>query len=94
VFVYHGGADGVGTRDATTLTVAKANAYLGYSVAAAGDVNSDGYDDIIAGAPTFDYNGATEGIAILYYGSLTGIDTDNKLVFFNLHLPTAISAAR
>ncbi len=43
------------------------NNYFGYSVASAGDVNGDGYDDIIAGA--YGYNSNT-GRAYLYYGGL------------------------
>ncbi len=79
VFVYHGGADGTGTKDATTLTVNKSSAQFGLSVAGAGDVDGDGYDDMIVGAPYYDNGGGNEGIAMLYYGSLTGI-TANKLM--------------
>lgn len=45
---------------------------LGYSVAGAGDVNGDGYDDVIAGAP--DDRGGT-GSVVLYYGAAGGPTT-------------------
>lgn len=41
--------------------------YLGTSVSAAGDVNNDGYDDIIVGGPGSTYN--TYGVAYLYFGN-------------------------
>jgi hypothetical protein len=39
-------------------------AQLGYSVASAGDVNGDGYEDVIVGAP----NPGGSGMAMVFYG--------------------------
>jgi len=80
VFVYNGSVDGIGTKDAVTLTGSAGGSLMGASVASAGDVNSDGFDDVIVGAPDYDYNGTFGGIAVLYYGSINGIDPGNKLV--------------
>lgn len=41
---------------------------LGESIARAGDVNNDGYADIIAGAPLHDHNGANSGMARVWSG--------------------------
>ena len=41
---------------------------LGYSVAGAGDVNGDGFDDIAAGAPNQDAGGSNAGAVYLYFG--------------------------
>ena len=46
---------------------------LGYSVASAGDVNGDGYDDILVGAPKFDNGHSDEGVAYLFLGSSAGL---------------------
>jgi len=46
------------------------NDQYGYSVSSAGDVNGDGYDDIIIGAPYNDAAGANAGRAYIYYGGL------------------------
>jgi hypothetical protein len=47
--------------------------YFGISVCCAGDVNQDGYDDVVVGAYRYDYYGAADtleniGRAYLYYG--------------------------
>ena len=47
--------------------------YSGYSVAAAGDVDGDGYDDIIVGARNNDDAGSSAGAAYLLYGPVTGL---------------------
>ncbi len=41
---------------------------LGFSVDGAGDVNNDGYDDIVAGAPFDDVNGTGSGSVWVYSG--------------------------
>ena len=41
-------------------------AYLGDTVAMAGDVNGDGYSDVIVGAPGYDVGVGGEGRAWLY----------------------------
>ena len=65
VFVYLGGAQ----IDTIPYMVLKGQGWyydFGRSVAFAGDVNNDGYDDIIIGAPNDDIDG--HGRAYIYYG--------------------------
>ncbi|MCK4523384.1 FG-GAP repeat protein, partial [candidate division WOR-3 bacterium] len=50
----------------------QAYAYYGYSVSSAGDVNGDGYSDIIVGAYGYDNGEIDEGMVFVYYGSSTG----------------------
>jgi len=84
-FVYHGSASGLPYTDCAALgdSVAhpceaawmaesdSANAYFGSSVASAGDVNGDGYGDVIIGA-FYQTNGQTnEGKAYVFHGALT-----------------------
>jgi hypothetical protein len=49
-FVYHGSATGVAMAAAWTAEGDQTNANFGYSVAAAGDLNGDGFSDVIVGA--------------------------------------------
>jgi hypothetical protein len=74
-FVYHGSASGISTTASTTLESNQANAHLGWSVSGAGDVNGDGYSDVIVGANTYDNGQTDEGAAFVYHGSASGIST-------------------
>jgi len=51
----------------------QAGANLGTAASSAGDVNGDGFDDLLVGAPLYDNDQANEGIALLYYGSASGL---------------------
>lgn len=78
VFVYYGSATGIGTVADVQLEVDQANASFGNSVSTAGDINGDGYGDLIVGAPNWETDGATlsaEGGIFIYYGSASGIAT-------------------
>jgi hypothetical protein len=79
-FVYHGSATGLpggpnaGPGDADwTAESDQASAQLGFSVATAGDVNGDGFSDIIVGAWLYDNGQGDEGRAFVYHGSATGL---------------------
>ncbi len=48
--------------------------YLGFTVSTAGDVNGDGFDDLIAGAPGMDPNGNSSGSSYVVFGKSSGFD--------------------
>jgi hypothetical protein len=50
----------------------QAHGRFGFSVASAGDVNGDGYADLIVGASSQDNPETDEGQAYVYFGSATG----------------------
>jgi hypothetical protein len=51
----------------------QAGAWFGALVAAGGDVNGDGHDDLIVGSPTCDSGESNEGGALLFFGTRTGL---------------------
>ncbi len=51
----------------------------GYSVSSAGDVNGDGIDDLIIGAPQADLNGDLSGSVYVVFGSASGFSADFDL---------------
>lgn len=72
-FVYLGSASGLSATSSWTAESDQSLAHFGYSVAPAGDVNGDGYDDVIIGAWGYDNGEDDEGRAYLYLGSSTGL---------------------
>ena len=72
-FVYHGSAGGLSGSAAWTAESDQAGAWFGSSVATAGDVNGDGYADVIVGAPYYDNGQTDEGRAFVYHGSAGGL---------------------
>ena len=49
------------------------NSFFGYSVSGAGDVNNDGFDDVIVGSYRYDNGESDEGVAFIFHGSKLGI---------------------
>jgi len=79
-FLYLGSASGIVGAPSTphaTLEPDQASSIWGNSVASAGDVNGDGYDDVIVGAPNYDAGHDNEGAAFVFLGSASGIASGN-----------------
>lgn len=74
VFIYHGSVDGIVITPATTIESNVIGAHFGTMVACAGDINGDGYDDVIVGSEDFDAPELQEGRVTVYLGGPSGID--------------------
>jgi len=67
-YVYLGGPSGLNTSAAWTFLGGQNQANMGWSCDGAGDVNGDGYDDIITGAFKYSNPDANEGSAFVFHG--------------------------
>ena len=75
-YVFYGSAGMNNTAD-LTITGESANMYFGWSVSTAGDVNGDGYDDIIVPSPTYN---SSMGKAGIYFGGATMNNTADVIL--------------
>ena len=90
-YVIHGGANAPGTDGVLDLSrlAMDGNGFIlagsarndrsGFSVSSAGDVNGDGYDDLIIGANGADPNGGSSGETYIVYGGASAPGTEGEL---------------
>jgi hypothetical protein len=96
VLIYLGGPGGTSTTPATTLATGISGDGFAFSAAGAGDINGDGYGDVVVGAPQTlpdDDAGSPVGAAYVFLGGVTsdagvgltttGIPLAGKAVFGN-----------
>jgi len=85
-FLFNGPLSGARTAASADaiITGSFSNESFGASVALAGDLNGDGINDLIIGAPRFPLNGADTGRAYVFFGPVTGsmIATDADAIIF------------
>ncbi len=96
VFIFPGMATGI-SSSLWPLEYNQAGAQIGTSVSSAGDVNGDGFDDVIVGAPGYDHDQAKEGAAFVYPGTFLGLspvpfwswESDQENAYFGASVSTA-----
>ncbi len=76
-FVFLGGPGGVMSGDsstaAATLEGDQQESLFGWTVAGAGDVNADGFDDVVVGAPGYDVTAGEQGKSFVFLGGPGGV---------------------
>jgi hypothetical protein len=96
-FVYYGSELGLSVTADWIGENAQAESCFGNSVGTAGDVNGDGYSDVIVGAPWYDNGQSDEGAAFVYFGSDSGLSAtpnwsaegDQVEAYFGISVGTA-----
>jgi hypothetical protein len=73
VYVHHGAPGGPNAAPNWSRLGGQTGAELGAAVSLAGDVNGDGYTDLVTGAPLMDVSGPDQGVVSIYYGSASGL---------------------
>jgi len=79
--VYLGGAQGLPSTPAVVLSAPNGGGF-GTAVASAGDINGDGYADIVIGAPYVSQGPVAieyKGRAYVYFGGPNGVQTANSI---------------
>lgn len=77
VYLYYGTATGTDWNSPTTLSPQDTGWVdnYGQSVTSAGDLNGDGFDDVLVGAPGINTD---KGRLFVYYGAATGVSVDTE----------------
>jgi hypothetical protein len=73
IYIYRGSATGLSSAPSTRIQ-APASGYFGGAVASAGDVDGNGYADVIVGAPL-------SNAAYVYLGSAAGLSSTNVVTY-------------
>lgn len=76
VFVFYGGSEGLADEPDWSYQSNQVNAQFGYSLAAPGDINCDGYDDLLVGARWYSNPQDHEGAVFVFYGGPLGLGPD------------------
>jgi hypothetical protein len=96
-FVYYGGPSLDATPDVTLIGESTGSlTAFGASVALAGDVNEDGFDDVIVGAPQSQSSGNRPGRAYVFFGGAVPDAVPDRVfngVGFNDQLGSAVGSA-
>ena len=87
IFVYLGSGTGLSPTPVITAGGGVAGAILGTGASTAGDVNGDGFSDVVAGAPNWINTQSNEGAAFVYYGAGGGTRTRPRMLRSNLTTP-------
>ena len=80
VYVYYNFEDGLNTTPDWIYTGEQTNEEIGggYSVAGAGDINHDGYDDLLIGGSNYTGDQFEEGRVMAFYGGPSGLGISER----------------
>ena len=92
-----GTENGLAENPAWTYTCAQIESRCAAAVNSAGDINNDGFGDVIIGAPNYDNAASDEGAALVFLGSADGLPVEPDWVFestsADAHFGEAVASA-
>lgn len=96
-FLYLGSTNAISQVPAWRVEGGRPRTYLGASVSGAGDLNGDGFGDVLIGVPYASHEAKEEGVVAVFYGSKTGLGSEPAWTFdgdrTNGHLGELVSGA-
>jgi hypothetical protein len=96
-WVHHGSPSGLSSVAATTLVGPQSGDFFGYHVAGAGDLDGDGFSDVVVGAFLYNNGQSSEGAAFVYMGSASGVETSPSAILeadqSNVYLGDCVASA-
>lgn len=78
VVVYYGSPDGLGDHPDWAIHGSGPGERLGLGLAGVGDLNGDGFDDVLVGVPGHGENGTERGQVRAYFGSPSGLEPEAR----------------
>ena len=84
VFIFYGSSAGLNSTAGDDMTGNKAETWFGYAAGTAGDVNQDGFADVIVGAPEYKIETDRRGRVFAYLGSGSSGSNEGQ---FQVYLP-------
>lgn len=93
VFVYQGSPTGLATAPAVILKAEQVGDDFGVAAGPAGDIDDEGYDDVIVGAPGYSNGQTAEGKVYLFAGSATGLSDAPAWTQVGEEIGAAVGAA-
>ncbi len=96
-FLYLGSTNTIAQVSAWRVEGGWPRTYLGASVSSAGDLNGDGFGDVLIGVPYASHEAKEEGVVAVFYGSKAGLGSEPAWTFdgdrTNGHLGEFVSSA-
>lgn len=80
-FLFLGNARGLAATPAWHVEGNQSHVHLGASLRGVGDVNGDGFGDVVIGVPYASHGQKDEGVAMVFYGTKDGLATDAAWTF-------------
>ncbi len=85
ITIHHGGPDGLSLAPDRILVPPdpQPTSWFGTALGSPGDINGDGFDDLVVGSPLYDDGPTDNGIYYAYYGGPEGIEAEVHVALHN-----------